>query len=39
MGFTASMMIASRIVMILLSLAVMIRCLRSMLREHYEPEV
>ena len=39
MGFTASMMIASRIVMILLSLTIMVRCLRSMLRERYEPEV
>lgn len=29
----------SRIVMILLSLTVMIRCLRSMLRERYDPEV
>ena len=29
----------SRVVMIVLSLAVMIRCLRSMLRERYDPEV
>ncbi len=39
MGFTASMMVASRVVMILLSLTIMVRCLRSMLRERYEPEV
>ena len=37
--FTEYMMTASRGMLILLSLAVLIRCLRSMLREHYEPEI
>ena len=33
------MMTASRYALILLSLAIIVRCIRSMLREHYEPEV
>jgi len=32
------MLTTSKIVLILLSLSIMVRCLRSMLREHYEPE-
>ena len=39
MEFYHAMMTTSRIVMILLSLTVIIRCLRSMLRERYDPEV
>lgn len=36
--FTEYMMTASRYVLILLSLAIIVRCIRSMLREQYEPE-
>ena len=39
MDFIAASMTVSRIVLILLSLSVLVRCLRSMLRERYEPEV
>lgn len=39
MGYPSWMLPVSRIVMILLSLAVMTRCLRSMLRERYDPEI
>ena len=37
--FLAYMLATSKFVLILLSLTIMIRCLRSMLREKYEPEV
>ena len=36
---TAWIIPTSRIVMILLSLAIMLRCIRSMLRERYDPEL
>ncbi|MBR5095201.1 MAG: FtsW/RodA/SpoVE family cell cycle protein [Oscillospiraceae bacterium] len=39
MGFAPTMMILSRAMLILLSLLVIGRCLRSLLRERYEPEI
>ena len=37
--FTDYMLTASKIALILLSLSIIVRCIRSMLREHYEPEL
>ena len=36
--FTSYMMTFSKFIMILLSAVIMVRCIRSMLREKYEPE-
>ena len=37
--FGTYMLNLSRVVLIALAIAILVRCLRSMLREHYDPEV